>query len=446
MKTASPDTHAVPDTAGIGTAGIGAGPVLFLAIFLFFWISMTPFVDLTGENILDPSAGNSNRLNQIVSLSLFAGTLCYGLFHPLRATILQPRALLLPMFGWFLFVSLISNHPMLGIKAVVLTVMATINASIYLLMPSSEKQFAKMLAIGTLITLATAYYGVVFKPELSIHQLSELREPMNAGMWRGHFPHKNSAAAAMVLACFFGLFVMNAWSRLAGITIVVLSVVFLLHTGGKTSSAMLPGILILAFMFERFRFLRIPIAVGGVALFNLFAVGSAVIKPLGDFISSLGIDATFTNRADIWRFAFTALSENPVTGYGIKAFWQTQELVYSGGAVETWAVAAANGHNSYLDIALMAGIPGLLMTLVWVLFLPLRDISRLPAAIEHSDLTRLFIRVWLYVIFNAGLESLFFEGGNLLWFTFLYCLYGLRFQSSATLTGERLAERPAAHA
>ena len=446
MKTASPDNHALPDVAGIG--GISAGPVLFMAIFLFFWISTTPFIDLTGEGILDPSAGNSNRLNQIVSLSLFAGTLCYGLFHPLRATILQPRALLLPMFGWFLFVSLISNHPMLGIKAVILTVMATINAGIYLLMPSSEKQFAKMLAIGTLITLATAYYGVVFKPEVSIHQLSELREPMNAGMWRGHFPHKNSAAAAMVLAAFFGLFVMNAWSRLAGIVIVVLSVVFLVHTGGKTSSAMLPGILILAFMFERLRFLRIPIAVGGVALFNLFAVGSAVFRPLGDFITSLGIDATFTNRADIWRFAFTALAENPITGYGIKAFWQTQELVYSGGAVETWAVTAANGHNSYLDIALMTGIPGLFLTLLWVLFLPLRDISRLPAAIEHSDLTRLFIRVWLYVIFNAGLESLFFEGGNLLWFTFLYCLYGLRFQSSATLTGGRFApaERPAAHA
>ena len=124
---------------------------------------------------------------------------------------------------------------------------------------------------------------------------------------------------------------MNAWSRLAGIAIVVLSAVFLLHTGGKTSSAMLPGILILAFMFERFRFLRIPIAVGGVALFNLFAVGSAVIKPLGDFISSLGIDATFTNRADIWRFAFTALSENPVTGYGIRGH---------SGRHRNWSIAA----------------------------------------------------------------------------------------------------------
>jgi O-antigen ligase len=290
-----------------------------------------------------------------------------------------------------------------------------------------------MLAIGTLITLATAYCGILFKPELAIHQLSELREPMNAGMWRGHFPHKNSAAAAMVVAAFFGIFVMNAWSRLAGLAIIVLSIIFLTHTGGKTSTAMLPGILVLAWIFERVPVLRIPIVIGGVGLFNLLAVGSAVFRPLGDFVTSLGIDATFTNRADIWRFAFGAIAENPITGYGINAFWQTSELVYSGGSVETWAVAAESGHNSYLDITLMAGIPGLIMTLLFVLVLPLRDISRLPAATEHSHLTRLFVCIWLYVIFSACLESLFFEGGNLLWFAFLYSLYGLRFQSSAML-------------
>ncbi len=50
-------------TARVGTA-------LFIAIFLFFWISINPFVDLTGEAVLDPSAGNSNRLNQIISLLL----------------------------------------------------------------------------------------------------------------------------------------------------------------------------------------------------------------------------------------------------------------------------------------------------------------------------------------------------------------------------------------
>jgi len=410
------------------------GTVLFMATFLFFWITTTPFIDLTGAAVLDPSAGNSNRLNQIVSLALFAAMLAYGLAHPMRGIILQPRPLLAVLYIWFLFVSAISAYPMFGIKGTVLAVMVTINASIYLLLPASERHFAKMLGIGTLFMLAVAYYGILFKPILAIHQASELREPMNAGLWRGHFPHKNSAAAAMVIAAFFGLFVMNVWSRLAGLVIVVLSFNFLLHTGGKTSTAMLPAIVLLAWVFERFRFLRIPIVIGGVGLFNLFAVGSAVFKPLSDFVTELGIDATFTNRADIWRFAFTALAEQPITGYGFKAFWQTSELVNSGGSIETWAVAAANGHNSYLDIALTTGFPGLLLTVIWLLVLPLRNIARLAPAVEHSHLTRLYIRVWLYTIFNAGLESLFFEGGNLLWFTFLFSLYGLHLQSRAVLS------------
>lgn len=410
------------------------GTALFMATFLFFWITTTPFIDLTGAAVLDPSAGNSNRLNQIVSLALFAGMFAYGLAHPLRGIILQPRLLLAVLYIWFLFVSAISAYPMFGIKGTVLAVMVTINASVYLLLPASERHFAKMLGIGTLFMLAVAYYGILFKPTLAIHQASELREPMNAGLWRGHFPHKNSAAAAMVIAAFFGLFVMNVWSRMAGLAIVALSFNFLLHTGGKTSTAMLPAIVLLGWIFERFRFLRIPIVIGGVGLFNLFAVGSAVFKPLSDFVTELGIDATFTNRADIWRFAFTALAEQPITGYGFKAFWQTSELVNSGGSIETWAVAAANGHNSYLDIALTTGFPGLLLTVLWLLVLPLRNIARLAPAEEHSHLTRLYIRVWLYTIFNAGLESLFFEGGNLLWFTFLFSLYGLHLQSRAVLS------------
>lgn len=410
------------------------GTFLFMALFLFLWVSIDPYVDLTGEAVLDPSAGNSNRLNQILALLLTASMLGYALLHPMRGIILQPRVLLALLYSWFFFVSVISAHPMLGIKGIILSTMMTLNASIYLLLPATERHFAKMLGIGTLIMLAFAYYGVLFKPTLAIHQAAELREPMNAGLWRGHFPHKNSAAAAMVLAAFFGLFVMSGWSRLVGLSIVSLSFLFLINTGGKTSTAMLPAILMLAWVFEKFRFLRVPIVIGGVGLFNIFAVGSAVIRPLGEFIAGLGIDATFTNRSDIWRFAFSALAERPLTGHGFKAFWQTEELVYSGGTVETWAVAAANGHNSYLDIALTTGIPGLLLTLIWLVVLPLRNISRIVPDREHAHLTRLFIRIWLYTIFHAGLESLFFEGGSLLWFTFMFALYGLHLQSNAVLS------------
>lgn len=414
----------------------GLGTLLFMAISLFLWISLTPFVDLTGEAALDPAAGRSNRLNQIVTLGLTAALLGYGLLHPMRNAILQPRLLLGAMFLWFLSVSLISAHPMLGIKGVVLAVLATANAGIYLLLPSSERHFARMIGVTMLIMLAVAYYGVLLKPTLSIHQASELREPMNAGLWRGHFPHKNSAAAAMALATFFGLYVMRVWSRAAGLAIVGLAVFFLMHTGGKTSTAMVPFILILAFMFEKARWLRIPIVIGGVAAFNFLTVGAAVWDSFGRLIADLGIDATFTNRTDIWRFAFGALAERPLTGYGFRAFWQTEELVHGGGTIETWAVAAANGHNSYLDIALTTGIPGLLLTLCWLIALPLRDIGRMAPAEERSPLTRLFVRIWLFSLFNAGLESLFFEGGSFVWFTLVAALCGLRLQSRATLAQE----------
>ncbi|MET4691836.1 O-antigen ligase family protein [Sinorhizobium fredii] len=428
MTSAAYAETSAPDA---GRARVGA--FLFMAMFLFLWVSITPYVDLTGEAILDPSAGNSNRLNQILALLLSAGMLGYGLLHPMRGIILQPRLLLSILCFWFLLVSLISAHPMLGIKGIVLSTIMTVNASIYLLLPASERHFAKMLGIGSLIMLGFAYYGILFKPTLAIHQASELREPMNAGLWRGHFPHKNSAASAMVLAAFFGLFVASAWSRMAGLAIFALSFLFLVNTGGKTSTAMLPAILILGWLFEKMRPLRALIVIGGVGLFNLFAVGSAVFRPLGEFISGLGIDATFTNRSDIWRFAFSALAERPLTGYGFRAFWQTEELVYSGGSVETWAVAAANGHNSYLDIALTTGFPGLLLTLIWLILLPLRDISRIAPGREHAPLTRLYIRIWLYTIFHAGLETLFFEGGSFVWFTFVFAVYGLHLQSSAVL-------------
>ena len=417
------------------------GSFLFMAVFLFLWVSIDPYVDLTGEAVLDPSAGNSSRLNQIFALLLSAGLLGYGLMHPMRGMILQPRALLAVLHSWFLMVSLISAHPMLGIKGVVLSVMMTVNAGIYLLLPASERHFARMLGLGTLIMLAFAYYGILFKPTLAIHQASELREPMNAGLWRGHFPHKNSAASAMVLAAFFGLFVMNSWSRVAGLAIFVLSFLFLVNTGGKTSTAMLPAILLLGWLFEKMRPLRAVIVIGGVGLFNLLAVGSAVFRSFGEFISGLGIDATFTNRSDIWRFAFSALSERPLTGYGFRAFWQTEELVYSGGSVETWAVAAANGHNSYLDVALATGFPGLLLALTWLILLPLRDIARIPADRQQAPLTRLFIRIWLYTIFHAGLETLFFEGGSFIWFTFVFALYGLNLQSTALLAEDIVPAR-----
>ncbi|WEX74931.1 hypothetical protein PYH37_000243 [Sinorhizobium numidicum] len=68
---------------------LSVGTLRFTTMFTFLSVSVTAFLDRTGEAVLDPSAGNSNRVNQILALLLFFGMLGYSLRHPMRKTILH---------------------------------------------------------------------------------------------------------------------------------------------------------------------------------------------------------------------------------------------------------------------------------------------------------------------------------------------------------------------
>lgn len=421
-----------PSAQSSGLANLAAS-LLFLAIFAFYWISITPFVDLTGAGAVDPSAGNSNSLNQVLALALFGSALLFLFIRGRNISVLGPVWLLALIIGWCVLTSLVADHPALAIKRTILIVIIAVNAAVTLLLPRSEEEFARLLGWGVLVVLALCYYGVYFLPALSIHQASEVREPMNAGLWRGIFPHKNSAAAAMVLCVFVGLFIASVRSRLVGFAIVALAAFFLSNTGGKTSILVLPAILVLAWVIERFPWSRVPVVVGGLVAFNVVAVGSALSEPLRDLVESLGVDPTFTNRTDIWRFAFTAIAERPLTGYGLESFWQTEGLVYSGNTIETWAAAAYNGHNGYIDSLITMGVPGLVLTVLWAVIMPIRDIGLAQKAGNDPRMTRLFIRIWLYVVFLGCIESVFHGGGGATWFCLLFALFGLRLQGSAYL-------------
>lgn len=434
MAAATTTLRGSEDDVATGSYGTA---LLLGAAFLYYLISVEPFVDLTAIATLDPATERSNALNQVVFLTLTAGLWVAASRSAARTLIARPRTLILLIALWFLGVSAISAHPDLALKRTVLAGLTLINASIVLILPRTEAQFVRVLAACCLVTLLVAYLGVAFLPRLAIHQASEIREPMNAGFWRGQFPHKNTAAGAMVLLSFFGLYVGAAGLPLRGAAIVVLAVVFLLQTGGKTSTAALPAILVAAWVFERVRPLRIPLVVGGILIFNVLAIGSSVSNAIRDFVTALGIDPTFTNRTDIWRIAATAISEHPIVGYGFQLFWQTEETVHSRGGGAGWAVAAFNGHNAYLDTALTTGIPGLILTVTFLVLLPLRDVARADASGNSVQLTRLLVRIWLYGTFTACVESVFFQSGNLMWFAFLVAVFGLRFQGRASMNPGR---------
>jgi O-antigen ligase len=420
-------THEMRARSTAGTLGA----LLFTAMLLFYLITLTPFIDLSAADASDAATTKSNRFNQIIYLGLTAALWLAVFASPARHLVARPRGLLITLFLWFAIAAAVSSQPDLALKRVFLATLTIVNGSILLLLPRSERQFAGMLAICCLGALGLAYLGVTLMPQLAIHQASEIREPMNAGLWRGHFAHKNVAAAAMVIISFAGLYLFSTGRRIVGGVMVLLAIVFLTRTGGKSAALALPGILAIAWIFERWRAVRIPMVVLGIAAVNILTIGCAVSPAMRDLVAQFGIDPSFTNRTDIWKVGAAAAMDNPLTGYGFQLFWQTDEMVHKGGAAASWAFAAFNGHNAYLDMAITTGLPGLVLTLVMLVWLPLRDIARAEATANDPALTRFFVRIWLYGILVACVESLFFQSGSLIWFMLVVAIFGLHLQGNA---------------
>lgn len=412
------------------TASSGLFGAALVALALgFFWIGTNPFVSLATAT--EPTSGSA--VGQLLLLGLFFGSLIVLWRRRDIAARLGPSGLLVAVFGWLALTAAIGDDPSAALKRVALLIMGLAIAGAALVSPRDPRSFAKAAAMAMAAMLALAYYGVLFRPQVSIHQATDVTEFMLAGMWRGHFIHKNAAAGAMVIASFLALFIAATWSRVLGWALLAAAVFFLLHTGGKTSSAVLPAIIALVAIMERWPRSRVPLVVGVLFALNVVAVGSAFNPTLRGLVEAVGIDATFTDRASIWHVAMGAILERPLTGYGLQSFWGSDALLYGGGTLETWAVVAHSSHNAYLETLLESGMPGLLLTLVWLVVLPLRDFGRAVDAGNTTPLTRLFARIWLYIVVTAGMESLFYQSGVVPWFALTLAVFGLRLQASPRL-------------
>lgn len=413
------------------TTGGHAGALLFAATLLFYLVTLTPFIDLSTADANAAATAKSNTINQVIYLTLTVALWLTVFASPARHLVARPRGLLIVLLLWFGLVSAFSAQPDIALKRVFLATLTIVNGSVLLLLPRSERQFAGMLTLCCLGALGLAYTGVALMPQLAIHQANEVREPMNAGLWRGHFAHKNVAAAAMVVISFAGLYLFGTGRRIVGAAMVLLAIVFLTRTGGKSAALALPGILAIAWVFERWRAMRMPMVILGIAAVNILTIGCSISPAMRELVGQLGIDPSFTNRTDIWKIGAAAATDNPLTGYGFQLFWQTDAMVHKGGAAASWAFAAFNGHNAYLDMAITTGLPGLALTLVLLVWLPLRDIARAEATANDPVLTRFFVRIWLYGILVACVESLFFQSGSLIWFMLVVAIFGLHLQANA---------------
>lgn len=404
--------------------------LLFVGIAASYWVTMTPFFDLSQ----DPALARPAWWTLAFTVGLFLLLLAYVVRLPIRQAVAQPRLLLCLVFGWLLLTAGLADDPLNALRRVVIAITVCISASALLMLPVNERQFSRLMGSVVVGVVGLCYIGVIFLPRLTIHQTDDFLQPNYPGLWHGLYMQKNEAGAVMVMSAFFAIYIASTWSRWLGTLLFTACAIFLFKTGSKTSLAMLPGILILAYFVEHWRQLRPFIVLGGVAALNLTTVGVVAFPAVRALIASTGIDPTFTARSDIWRLALDAISQSPIVGHGFQSFWQTDALTNSDKGAFNWAVDAVDAHNAYLDAAVTAGIPGLILIVIWLLLMPLRDLHAVDAARNFTPLTRLFTRLWLYGVFLACMESLFLINSGPAWFTLLLAVFGLRYQARYRLS------------
>ncbi len=412
MKAGSIPPASIPATGDI--AGSRVGAVLFVVVFIYCWVSVNPF-----ENLQSPPA-NAAALNQVTGFLLTIALLIYAAANGLTSMVLRPRSLILLLFGWLAMTSLMSVEPLVALRRLFFTGLICACASLLLVLPKSREQFTRLVGLSALVILGASYLGVLLIPgQARLHQI--------VGLMHG---------PAMVILCFFGLYVMRTSTGAARGAIVVLSLVFLWMTNGKTALGMFPLVLVLAFFLVRTPVFGALLLGATLAATSTITLGSALSPEIHKFIADLGFDPTFTARTDIWSLALKAVEEQPVFGYGFGSFWGSDMLLNSADADDTWAVEASHAHNGFIEALLSGGVPAFVLTVLWLVVLPLRDIAAAKARRADPALTALFTRIWVYCVLSALLESNFFAGTGAVWVSLLIGVFGLRQQARNYLVVE----------
>jgi O-antigen ligase len=263
-----------------------------------------------------------------------------------------------------------------------------------------------------------------------------LIEPEIAGDWRGIYGHKNAAAAMMAVFVYVGWFVARMGKPLGGVTISIAAFIFLVATGGKSALGMVPVAGVIAYFVDRARPLwaKALVGFGPLVVIGFLTVGSIISEAARSLLAALPVDVTFTGRTEIWSFALDALAAHPWRGHGFEAFWYSDSVRFGAEDSTRWMVDVATSHNSYVDLALTIGLPGLGLVVLAFLVAPLRDFHRALGAGQNREFARFFLVLWLFSLYLGTFEAFFLSKVNPMWFVFALAVCGLRFTARFEVT------------
>jgi O-antigen ligase len=421
-------------TTGVAANEMDVAPwraVAFVAALALAWITLQPFPDLAAAGALDLGSGRDTTT--YVAFALCAA-FCLYLTAPTDGPGLRRLAnpAYVALAAWIGLSGVTSQDAGTSLKRAALCGFVAVVAAALPLLPRGRRHLATLLALAAGALLALSYFGVIFMPHYAIHQARDLAEPGLAGDWRGVFAHKNAASAVFVFVGFIGIYVARAGRAVVGVLIACLSLLFVILANGKTANMLwLPTLAVSLFAARhgggwRWR----AAAMAPFAALNAIGVGSVIFAPLASLAASLPVDATFTGRTDVWRYALGKLAAHPFLGYGFDAFWNTEAVRFGTDNSAAWVAGAAHAHNGFVDAVLSMGLPGLALALWAFVVQPLADIGKAARNGAEPALVTLLTQIWLFGLYVSSLESFLFDRADPIWFTFLFAVFGLRYVAS----------------
>ncbi|HEX2018978.1 MAG TPA: O-antigen ligase [Aurantimonas sp.] len=417
------------DATGHGPTGAwvvdAARLLLGAGLLTLLLVTLSPF-----EVSFEGSRDAGDLVNQVgysaLAVIVLAGHLMFT-DRAVAASLLRPAWLV--MAAWLVISALFAFSPQNALRTAAFTVLAMIAVTGALSLPRDGRSFRLCLTVAALAVLGLSYFGIIAMPGFAIHDGGGT-EPQHAGLWRGIYSHKNVAGAVMGALFFCGLYLLRAGQRWTGLLIAGLSVLFVLKTGSKTATALLPAVACLVIGLRVFGGRLLPaFAVGAaVAVMALLTLGTVLSPTLDSLLQAILPSTTFTGRTDLWRFALDLFQGREWTGFGLNSFWQTG---YVYGAERNFELAwdvrtSPNGHNGYLDVALAMGWPGLCLAVLVLVLLPLRDYVKVGSGLDSQRLADMFLMVLTFLLLNSFLESFLFDRANPIWMILWMSVVGLR--------------------
>lgn len=334
------------------------------------------------------------------------------------------------LLGLFLVSVANAADPSSAFRTAVFTLIGIMAMLAVLTVPRDADAISTVLAVTGLAIVGLCYAGLALYPDIAIHG-TDSTEPQHAGLWRGAFSHKNVAGPVMAGLSFAGLYLIRRGWRWSGGLLLVSALFFLAHTGSKTTTGLVP----LAFLMvmgpsllglRRTVPLIFAIALTGAAVAT---VGIVVWQPLWDLSQQVSPGLTYTGRTTLWSFLLEMIEKKPWFGYGYESFWGTPVVQLQDKPFDSdWDIRGiVHGHNGYLDVAVLMGVPTLVVALIAFLVVPMIDFLRVPPQRENVFLADFFMMTLMFTAFNAFLESFFFRRVDPVWLFFVLAVFGLRY-------------------